>query len=78
MFRLNLGYVANRTEHKISAILFMVITIFSTLFGIYFSFMTTYVLLIEIVVGIIGIFFGFLELAISLFAVIVFARGEKI
>lgn len=77
MFRLNMGYAANRTENKIVTLLFLLITLFSTLFGVYFSFQTTYVLLIEIIVGIIGIFFGLLEIGISFAAFIIFTRAGK-
>ena len=48
--------------------LFLVATLFSTLFFIYFSFLTTYVLLIEMIVGIVGIFFGATEVVLSVVA----------
>ena len=48
--------------------LFLVATLFSTLFFIYFSFLTTYVLLIEMIVGIVGIFFGGTEVILSVVA----------
>ena len=52
--------------------LFLFATLLSTLFFIYFSFLTTYVLLIEMIVGIIGIFFGVTEILLSAFATIKF------
>jgi hypothetical protein len=76
MFRLNIGYLGNRTEHSTSMILFLVFTLFTTLFVIYYSFLTTYVLLIEIAVGVIGIFFGLCEIILSLAACIMFKKAE--
>ena len=76
IYRLNIGYDANRTEHSVSMMLFLILTIFSTLFCIYFSFLTTYVLLIEIVVGVIAIFFGVLEIALALVAIIMFSKAN--
>ena len=74
MFRLYFGYHANRTEHTFSMILFFVATVFSTLFFIYFSFLTTYVLLIELIVGVVGIFFGTIEMILGVFAIIKFTN----
>ena len=76
IYRLNIGYHANRTEHKFTMILFLALTVFSTLFCIYFSFLTTYVLLIEIVVGVVAIFFGLLEIVLSLIAFILFSKSQ--
>lgn len=73
MSRLYFGYHANRTEHTFSMVLFLIVTIFSTLFSIYFSFLTTYVLLIEIIVGVIGIFFGVVEILLALVATVKFS-----
>lgn len=55
-------------------ILFFIATLFSTLFFIYFSFLTTYVLLIELIVGVVGIFFGAVEIAMSVYAITVFQK----
>ena len=77
LLRLNFGYNANRTEHINSMVIFMGISLFSTLFVIYFTFLTTYVLLIEIIVGVIGIFFGILEIVLALIAVIGFAKSAR-
>lgn len=74
IFRLYFGYHANRTEHTFSMALFLFATMFSTLFFIYFSFLTTYVLLIELIVGVIGIFFGVLEIVLGAVATIKFAQ----
>ena len=71
-FRLYFGYHANRTEHTFSMILFLIATLFSTLFFIYFSFLTTYVLLIELIVGVVGIFFGFVEILMATYAIVLF------
>jgi len=57
-------------------ILFFIATLFSTLFFIYFSFLTTYVLLIELIVGVVGIFFGVVELAMGLYAITVFQKAN--
>lgn len=76
MFRLNMGYLGNRTEHTFTMVLFLIFSLFSTLFMIYFSFLTTYVLLIEIIVGVIGIFFGACEIILSLVAIIMFKKAE--
>jgi hypothetical protein len=57
-------------------ILFFIATLFSTLFFIYFSFLTTYVLLIELIVGVVGIFFGTVELAMGLYAITVFQKAN--
>lgn len=46
-------------------VLFLICAIFSTLFFIYFSFLTTYVLLIELIVGTVGIFFGIVEILLA-------------
>lgn len=54
-------------------ILFLMATVFSTLFFIYFSFLTTYVLLIELIVGVIGLFFGLMEIILALVATIKFS-----
>ncbi|CDW87524.1 UNKNOWN [Stylonychia lemnae] len=75
IFRLNLGYNANRTEHTLSMIMFMVFTLFGLLFCIYFSFATTYVLLIEIAVGVIAMFFAFMEIIMALLAIIKFKKA---
>ena len=77
IFRLNLGYNANRTEHTLSMIMFLIFTAFGLLFSIYFSFATTYVLLIEIAVGVIAMFFSFLEIILSLFAIIKFKSAHS-
>ena len=77
IYRLNMGYHANRTEHTMSMILFLVFTLFSTLFCVYFSFLTTYVLLIEIAVGVIAIFFGAIEIIMALIAVIKFKGAHS-
>jgi hypothetical protein len=58
--------------------LFLVATLFSTLFFIYFSFLTTYVLLIELIVGVIGIFFGFVEIVLALVATSKFSSVNAI
>jgi hypothetical protein len=78
VFRLYFGYHANRTEHTFSMALFLVATLFSTLFFIYFSFLTTYVLLIELIVGVIGIFFGFVEIVLALVATAKFSSVNAI
>jgi cytochrome c biogenesis protein CcdA len=77
IFRLNLGYDANRTEHVVSTAMFLAFTLFSILFCIYFTFLTTYVLLIEIIVGVITIFFGVMELIMGLIAIISFKRAHS-
>lgn len=59
-------------------VLFLVATVFSTLFFIYFSFLTTYVLLIELIVGVIGIFFGFLEIVLGTVASLKFLKANAI
>jgi hypothetical protein len=59
-------------------VLFLVATVFSTLFFIYFSFLTTYVLLIELIVGVIGIFFGFLEIVLGTVATLKFLNANAI
>ena len=74
--RLYFGYHANRTEHTFSMILFLIATLFSTLFFIYFSFLTTYVLLIELIVGVVGIFFGFVEILMATYAILVFEKSN--
>ena len=76
VFRLYFGYHANRTEHTFSMALFFGATAFSTLFFIYFSFLTTYVLLIELIVGVIGIFFGVVEMILALAATIIFHKAN--
>jgi hypothetical protein len=57
-------------------ILFLIATLFSTLFFIYFSFLTTYVLLIELIVGVVGIFFGFVEILMAIYAIVVFEKSN--
>ncbi len=57
-------------------ILFLIATLFSTLFFIYFSFLTTYVLLIELIVGVIGIFFGFVEILMAIYAIVIFEKSN--
>ncbi len=76
LLRLYFGYHANRTEHTFSMSLFLFATLFSTLFFIYFSFLTTYVLLIEMIVGIVGIFFGAVELILSAYATVKFMKAN--
>ena len=76
--RLYFGYHANRTEHTFSMTLFLFATLLSTLFFIYFSFLTTYVLLIEMIVGIIGIFFGVTEILLSAVATIKFQKVNAV
>ena len=76
--RLYFGYHANRTEHTFSMTLFLVATMFSTLFFVYFSFLTTYVLLIEMIVGIIGIVFGVAEIVLGAVATIKFQKVNAI
>jgi len=51
-------------------ILFLFATLLSTF--IYISFLTTYVLLIEMIVGIIGIFFGLTEILLCAVATVKF------
>ncbi len=76
--RLYFGYHANRTEHTFSMTLFLVATMFSTLFFVYFSFLTTYVLLIEMIVGIIGIVFGVAEIVLGTVATMKFQKVNAI
>ena len=76
--RLYFGYHANRTEHTFSMTLFLGATMFSTLFFVYFSFLTTYVLLIEMIVGIIGIVFGVAEIVLGAVATIKFQKVNAI
>ncbi len=78
MARLYFGYHANRTEHTFSMVLFLVATIFSTLFNIYFTFLTTYVLMIEIIVGVVGVFFGTVEIILALVATVKFSRTNAV
>ena len=59
-------------------ILFLIATLFSTLFFIYFSFLTTYVLLIELIVGVIGIFFGFVEILMAIYAIVIFEKSNAL
>ena len=58
--------------------LFLFATCFSTLFFIYFSFLTTYVLLIELIVGVVGLFFSFMEIILGLAATISFMKVNAI
>ena len=58
--------------------LFLFATLLSTLFFIYFSFLTTYVLLIEMIVGIIGIFFGVAEILLSAVATLKFQKVNAV
>lgn len=76
--RLYFGYHANRTEHTFSMTLFLFATLLSTLFFIYFSFLTTYVLLIEMIVGIIGMFFGVAEILLSAVATLKFQKVNAV
>mmetsp|Transcript_17259 Transcript_17259/g.16466 ORF Transcript_17259/g.16466 Transcript_17259/m.16466 type:complete len:133 (+) Transcript_17259:176-574(+) len=76
MFRIMIGSQGNRTEYKISIAFFGLFTMFTIAFGVYFSTQTTYVLLVEIVVGAFGIFFGVLELISSVIAFCLFKRAE--
>jgi hypothetical protein len=57
-------------------ILFLIATLFSTLFFIYFSFLTTYVLLIELIVGVVGIFFGLVEILMATYAIVIFEKSN--
>jgi hypothetical protein len=57
-------------------ILFLIATLFTTLFFIYFSFLTTYVLLIELIVGVVGIFFGFVEILMATYAIVIFEKSN--
>ncbi len=56
--------------------LFVFATAFSVLFFIYFSFLTTYVLLIELIVGVFGIFFGTMEMLLGVVAMLNFQKAN--
>lgn len=58
--------------------LFLFATSFSILFFIYFSFLTTYVLLIEMIVGIVGIVFGSVEFLLGTMAAYKFMNANTI
>ena len=57
-------------------IIFTGVTLFSILFFIYFSFLTTYVLMIEVIVGVVGIFFTLVEFCLALIAIILFIKAN--
>mmetsp|Transcript_78759 Transcript_78759/g.109105 ORF Transcript_78759/g.109105 Transcript_78759/m.109105 type:complete len:125 (+) Transcript_78759:154-528(+) len=66
--RLDLGYRANRTEHPTAMNFFAWFSLFSCIIYSYLAWFTTYVLLIDIVVGSIGIFFTLCEFVFGLMA----------
>jgi len=65
-FRLDHGLRANRNENRNGMVALAFFTLFSVILYLYFTFLTTYVLIVEVIFGMIGIFFPFVELIISL------------
>ena len=69
LIRIDWGCRANRTENKSALVVFLVFTLFSFLFYIYFSLLTTYVLRIEFGFGLTGAFFPLIELLFTCIAI---------
>jgi len=76
--RLDLGRRANRNEHANAIQVFSLFTIFALLFYFYYGAFTTYVLIIDMVVGSIGAFFALCELVLGFISVIKFKKASKI
>lgn len=69
LIRVYYGFQANRSESRKAAIIFFVLTVLSMLVIIHFSFLTTYVLLIEILLSVVILALALMELIQSLIAI---------
>jgi len=76
--RLDLGFRANRNEHSIAMFIYTIFTAIAIGFYVYFFRYQTYVLLIEIVVGVIGVFFTLFELALGIAATTKFYKIKSV
>ena len=76
--RLKLGMIANRNEHHKATMLFTIFTLLCMLFYCYFALYTTYVLVIDITVGIPGAVICVFEALIGLRAFCVFREKAKL
>jgi hypothetical protein len=69
VIRIFYGFEANRQENRISSVYFLVLSIASLLVIAHYSYMTTYVLMIEILLGSIIGFLMVLEILLSVIAI---------
>ena len=69
MIRIFYGFEANRQENRVSTVYFLLLSIASLLVIVHYSYMTTYVLMIEILLGSIIVFLLILEILLSLIAI---------
>ena len=77
LMRLDLGKRANRNEHTFAIKALIVYTLLAMVSYIYLSMMTTYVLTIDIGLGVIGVFFTILELVLSIMAYCAFKNNSN-
>ena len=70
--------MANRTEARAETNFFIVLTIATTYMVAHFSSLVTYVLLIEILLGIALFILGAFELILSLYAICVFEKDAAV
>ena len=74
--RINYGFQANRLQHKTDTCRFMFLTILCLILVVQFTFMTTYVLLVEILLGCILIMLTSTQLLFSCYALTQFERSD--
>ena len=72
LIRVFYGFRANRSESRPSAVFFFVLTVLSMLVVIHFSFLTTYVLQVEIILSLILLILCVLELTLAIAGIIRF------
>ena len=75
LMRLDFGKRANRNEHAFGIGCFIIFTVFSLIIYIYFGFMTTYTLVIDIGFAIFGMFFTGFEILAGIIAWIKFKKA---
>jgi lysylphosphatidylglycerol synthetase-like protein (DUF2156 family) len=76
--RLDLGFRANRNEHSVAMCIYTIFTAIAIGFYVYFFRYQTYVLLIDLVVGVIGVFFAVFELALGVAATAKFYKIKSV
>ena len=74
--RINFGFEANRLQHSRDTWKFMFLTLLCLLLVVQFTFLTTYVLLVEILLGCILILLTSAQLLFSLYALTQFEKSD--
>lgn len=76
LVRCKLGKIGNETETSFYILFYIILTVFTLYSYFYFSFMQTYCLKIEVIMGVKGIIINILEILTAIFSFIVIKKEE--